>query len=104
MPSSNSCCNSLNVHNHKRVYTGIRKVTEQWDSVYSKLLGKYIYNTCRQKIKKKDSGVFLPKVIEKSNFVMECESDEEITSENESDVEGKIYNLCIVFIYLYYNY
>ena len=103
MPSPNVCCNPLYLEKHNCVYKGLKKVTKEWSSIYLNLVGKYVCNTCRIKIKKKNVAVPLQRPKEKSNSILECGSDEEIFSTSESDEShfaGKIDLILCLFSYM----
>ena len=48
------CCNPLKKEKHNRVYKNVSLVTEKWKANFTNLIGKYICDSCRRAISKKD--------------------------------------------------
>lgn len=78
MPYYSVCCNPLELKKHTNNCKRLRKVTSNWNNVYSKYIGKYICDICRKRIV--------------SNSDLCKTSDDIVPIDNESDFsdsEGK---------------
>lgn len=50
MSFSKVCCNPLNLNKHNFHFKGLRKVTSNWNTVFSNYIGKYMCDMCRKRI------------------------------------------------------
>ena len=57
MPTANVCCNPLNRKNHKKVYTNIQLVTDNWNQKFKNLAGLFICNACKCLIYKSQNEI-----------------------------------------------
>lgn len=97
MPPPISCCNPLNKKKHKCVYKNVKRVNENWSSVFQNLIGKYVCHSCSRSILKSNS---LPPLQDqnkgapqpdwkKASAITKDINDDELSSDDEMDCEKK---------------